>query len=367
MTRLWAALLCGAALSFGYLSDPSVVKWIALYGVVLALFLVYRPLPDAGVLIFVLWIALSLTWSPDWREGILRLQNIAALATIVLCARHINAGWFAAFGIVGAVLLTLWKPELIGGFGNENWRTDFVAICLPLTLYLGWRGLPFLALGAAFIGFAGSLSALAAFGAAAGVLALCAWRVGLRYPLILLVVLGINVAVLVFDWNNPTFWQRAELYHNTLRIWADHPFFGTGIGSWEYVYPLYQETHLWFTDRTMFLSLVDGAGPTMVSGAAHSDVLQLLADYGLLGLLIVYSVLRRVNWLTPGGLAVASAIGAASVGFTMQTPAAAIAACVALGAALGPSPSWRSLFQVGSGSMPSGISAWFARMRRPTL
>jgi O-antigen ligase len=322
-------LLCGAALSFGYIANLNATKWVALYCAALACFLWFRPAAVRPVLAFCGYVLLSLAWSPDPLEGLLRLQNFAVLATVVvLFARtELNAGLFGATGIVGAFVLTLAFPDYLGGFGNENFRSDFVVICLPLTLCLGWWSLPFLVLGGGFLLVHGTLAVFAAAFCAAALVCVIAWRRGARYPALLLTAAAANFAVFA-DFAYQSWWHRLELYHNTLVLWFERPLFGHGVGAWDYVYPRVQEAHLWFSTRT----LIDG--PAVISGAAHSDVLQLLAEYGLIGFVLAFYVLSGVRWRTPAGLALASAIGVACVGFPLQTPAAALAGAVALGTSL---------------------------------
>jgi O-antigen ligase len=72
---------------------------------------------------------------------------------------------------------------------------------------------------------------------------------------------------------------RTYMWSATRRMIADHPFFGTGPGSWEWVHQEYREAPL--QGRARY---------------AHNDVLQLASDYGLVGALLVVGALGCFYW-----------------------------------------------------------------------
>jgi len=70
--------------------------------------------------------------------------------------------------------------------------------------------------------------------------------------------------------------QRRVLYRDTLRMIADKPWFGWGLGSYERVFPLYNSTPR---------SPIDGL--PIYFQEAHSDWLQVAAELGIAGLLLL--------------------------------------------------------------------------------
>ena len=64
--------------------------------------------------------------------------------------------------------------------------------------------------------------------------------------------------------------DRAGIWRNSLRIFQAHPFWGTGLGTFETVFPIYAD------DKGLD-----------VAAESHSDYLQVLTDTGLLGALIL--------------------------------------------------------------------------------
>ncbi|TAN75455.1 MAG: hypothetical protein EPN14_08445, partial [Gallionella sp.] len=71
---------------------------------------------------------------------------------------------------------------------------------------------------------------------------------------------------------------RFLMWQSTIRMWLDAPWLGSGLGSWNYIYPMYR--------------IPDETG---TSGYyAHNDYLQLLQEGGIFTLLIFFGVL---GWL----------------------------------------------------------------------
>ncbi len=85
------------------------------------------------------------------------------------------------------------------------------------------------------------------------------------------------------EYTERSFSARVVMWKATLRMIAAHPVAGVGAGAWEVEIPLYQ---------------VSGA-PTEDDFYAHNEILQLLAEYGLVGwafLLALLAYLGRVAW-----------------------------------------------------------------------
>jgi O-antigen ligase len=120
-----------------------------------------------------------------------------------------------------------------------------------------------------------------------------------------------------------------DLY--SLRLWRDYPLFGTGAGSYYGVFPRYRQADV---GRSFY-------------NHAHDDYLELLSEYGLLGVaplgavvgLALWSAARAQRLRHSGlmrGMGFASLMGIialcihASVEFNLQIPAYAATAMVTL-------------------------------------
>ncbi|MBK9574521.1 MAG: O-antigen ligase family protein [Rhodoferax sp.] len=92
------------------------------------------------------------------------------------------------------------------------------------------------------------------------------------------------------EYTERTFSARVVMWKATLRMIAAHPIVGVGAGAWEVEIPLYQ---------------VPGA-LTEDDFYAHNEIMQLLAEYGLVGwafLLALLAYLGRVAWTLRRGAA----------------------------------------------------------------
>jgi O-antigen ligase len=127
---------------------------------------------------------------------------------------------------------------------------------------------------------------------------------------------------------------RFETYRATWRMIADHPWFGTGQGTFAWSYPAYRSPN------------VSAWG---VWDRAHSTLLEIAADVGLplaglvgVGWVIVFVVLvrgvrvRRRDLIVPaGGLSVAIlAVSHSLIDFSLQIPGYAVPALAIVGAGL---------------------------------
>ena len=126
---------------------------------------------------------------------------------------------------------------------------------------------------------------------------------------------------------------RLETYRSTLRMIADHPWFGTGLGTFVWSFPAYRSAK----------------SPCGESGFAHSTPLELAADLGLplagligLAWLVVLVVLmrgvrtRRSDRIVPVGAFAVAILGLAhsSIDFSLQIPGYAIVVFALVGAGL---------------------------------
>lgn len=294
----------------------------------------------SGILV-VGYAALSLLWGP----GLTQLPHWIACAGIVvfvaLSGVDLRPG--IALGMLGAIGLQLHlDPDFWGGFGNENFIAEFVLICMA---FLWW---PFWIVGLGYLLFLnGSDVKWVALG---GLLLWWLVRNRLYWAAALLVLIPVNVFLF---WGVPvtvetSIMERAELWWNTVQVWLESPLFGVGMGGFDWWYALHQEDHLWFRDETIL------RGPHVIAGAAHNEYLQALAEFGVVGGLLIFWFLRELRWNAP--IVVVLAISAVS--FPLQNPATAALFSVACGYALR-SPAWAFRYSV---TMPSSGSRRLARM-----
>jgi O-antigen ligase len=157
--------------------------------------------------------------------------------------------------------------------------------------------------------------------------------IGGLIALVFLQILGGNVSGR-FDVQGLSDEGRLDVYRSTLRMIADHPWFGTGLGTFVWSFPAYRSANIpmWGVwDR------------------AHSTPLELAADLGLplaglivLAWLIVLGVLirgvrtRRRDLIVPFGALAVAILGLAHSGidFSLQIPGYAIIVFALVGAGL---------------------------------
>lgn len=151
--------------------------------------------------------------------------------------------------------------------------------------------------------------------------------------LVLMVIMGGRVSER-FDWVGFSDEGRFETYRSTLRMIRDHPWFGTGQGTFAYAFPTYR-----------------GPNPSVwgVWGMAHSTLLEIGADMGIpialvvvaawsvIFAVLIYGVaVRRRTLVVPiAALSVALlAVLHSLIDFTLQIPGYSIVALSLVGAGL---------------------------------
>jgi O-antigen ligase len=162
---------------------------------------------------------------------------------------------------------------------------------------------------------------------------LATFAVGGLVALAILQVLGANVSGR-FDLQGLSDEGRVETYRSTFRIIADHPWFGTGLGTFPWSFPAYRSDTLsaWGTwDR------------------AHSTPLELASDLGLpltvlivvawvviLGMLVRGIIIRRRDIIVPIAAFSVASLGVlhSSIDFSLQIPGYSIVVFALLGAGL---------------------------------
>jgi O-antigen ligase len=307
---------------------------------------------DGALALFVGYVALSLLWSSDWREGVLRVQNLSAVvvAGLLLFRYSSRPEWLCGLA-AAAVGLYWWDTPGFGGFGNENFLTEWLAPLMPLAVWCAFQE----RWATKLMGIVASLAGLhylilvcqsdTRFVALAVVVAVGAWWVWRKwhlFPALLILLVPVNIALLT-GWVGGEELTRAlnarlEMTHNTLVLWLEKPLFGHGVGSFNYEYPRIQEAHLaWFPNIDTLLRPAE-----VYVGAAHNEYVQVLSDFGLMGALLAgiimaVIILRLVAWTTLSGAAVPAILGlgimagTALIGFPFQNPATSILPFALLG------------------------------------
>lgn len=357
-------------------ANPNEFKWVFLaacnFVILLELAIWPAAFPlvldrlDAWLLAFIAYAGVSLSWSADAAAGLLVWVKWLLLAGPFLYFRHLASDsllrlslW--SVGLANAVVMVFaisgWANW--AGFANENFLTEFQLISLPFLAALilaessYWRKLPAaLVAGLELLDLAVFNPSRIEWLVLLGLLILAlevfiGRRLRLRSMLVLNGI-AIAAAVGLLAWAGlhadsvhalfvESVRPRLALIVNTLRLWWDAPLFGHGAGGFDALYPIYKEWHLnYFEHADILLS-----NKMVKAGAAHNELLQWLAEYGLAGLGLLGGFawqLLRLGLGRRDGLAVA---GAASlmiglviglIEFPLQNPATAL--LLALAAAM---------------------------------
>ncbi len=166
--------------------------------------------------------------------------------------------------------------------------------------------------------------------------------------LILLQLMGAGVNAR-FDIQGLADEGRLETYKATLRMIADHPWFGTGQGTFAYAFPAYRSSNVSMWG---------------VWDMAHNTLLEIAADMGVpiaalvvVAWIVIFAVLIRGTWIRRRNLVIPVAALAIAIlavlhsliDFTLQIPGYAIVALCLIGAGLAQSfPGDRSQNGVGT-------------------
>jgi len=302
-------------------------------------------------------------------------------------------GWsgvaYACYGILSTLIeptMLLWREKrayvgsVTGTFVNRNTAATYFGSCAAIWLLillerirerlpegpLQWRHVSYFFLSKmrknvvfAFLAFFICFMALLLSGSRAGVMVsllilVVAFAVFFRRDLpqrsglALLVAGAIGVALLFvqvlggsvnqrFDTQNLSDEGRLATYRSTLHMIADHPWFGTGLGTFEWSFPSYRSAEV-----SLFA----------VWNFAHSTPLELAADLGIplaaaigLGWILILALLfraarrRRRDAIVPLAALSVALIGLlhSMVDFSLQIPGYAIVAFAVVGVGLGQS------------------------------
>jgi O-antigen ligase len=304
--------------------------------------LVWTPVPVVGAVFAVkLLFFCSLTASlrlafAAGRESAIMLGVAAALAqALALSYVPLNSTTFGGYAnqnfLVEAVLMMLpWVGAFAVARGTKNVLGVFLLLVLAAALWFAFfvskSKVPILVFGG--LGLAALPFVLVRVGgmgilAIGFVLAALGWGAAERGYLSFAVSIG----------------DRAEIFFNTVAMAWDRLPFGGGAGSFTVFYPLFQERHLALLPDQYLIQRNN------LIGAAHNDLLQLFADFGVVGLASLAGVVLIVvrGYVRSRGTAGEAARGAALisltagaiaglVGFPFQNPATFVLAALALGA-----------------------------------
>jgi len=305
--------------------------------------------PEILGLLFIVWAALSLLWSPDPAQGALNLQSMICLwAVFVFFRQRVERlpVWVMPLCVLGAIGLQYWWPSNYGGFGNQNWIAEWLLIAVPLCFLHRYLGLTVGALASAHLAFENT-SMLPLFVVASAV-AIQLARV--RWWALAPALSALAGAPFLFqeffkDALGSVF-TRLEISYNSLVLWTQHPLGGVGAGGYNYAYHSVQEAHFSWLGHGSALK----NGHYYV-GFAHNEPVQLLSEYGLVGAALMaaflFAALRGAK-AGPYSLALASAALISLVAFPVQNPGTAVLIAASLGMA---TKDWR----VCPGIIPSRI------------
>lgn len=286
----------------GFADDVTVVKGavLALVAVLCAAYLAMQAeydLKDALVVLFCGLAALSIAWSPDWRQGVVDLQSVVTACLVFLTLRRVD---LPPWSIGAAVLLAL-NPFLPhGGAFNENTQAEF--LLLGCSLLFGGILPIFIALAALAFVFLLSPSHMA-WAVLAGIAFLALVRLAFiekwRAAAFAALVLGLSAVIVGLIHVGELRWMflpRVQLLAGTVDMWASNPLFGNGLGSFNYLWPRFANADISIFTGMTFLHAND---PSVLPGTAHNEFLQVLSDLGIVGFglfLAVVFVGTRLDW-----------------------------------------------------------------------
>jgi hypothetical protein len=306
-------------------------------------------LPHTLAALLFIYAAQSLAWSPDPAQGAYQLLNAGALLAVFFVAPYIRGAipWAVSIAFLGALALDAIIPW--GGFGNENFATEFLLIASPFAaviLLMRQRILGVWAFALLFAYLIGTNPSKVEYFAAAAIalgfgLWLAYWRTSENWRIAAgfgLVGMIAGGALIGWQFAGPdmqySVTSRVEIWLGTWEAFRQAPIFGHGFGSWMHFYPPLQEHFLTILPNAS-LSQTELAG---YPPAAHLEPLQFLAELGVVGAVIAVGFLvsvarsgRRgeVEWAAWLTLLVAAPV--ALIEFPLQQPPTALLVALALG------------------------------------
>jgi O-antigen ligase len=294
---------------------------------------------------------------------------LAVVGFTCLLALFSICQFFASPGTIYGLVKPRWGGWIFGPYVNHNHYAGLMEILIPISLgYLGSLWAKPTHHGRALAGFAvvvavvsvllsGSRGGLVGLGSELLLLTLllCRRPGGRRVSLAVTGLVGIALTALLFFWLDPgqiakrlgsiaevsrapeaTLGERSALVRDSLRILRDHPWLGTGLGSFATVYPRYRS----------FPSDLEW-------DHAHNDFAEALVESGIAGAVLILSAVGLFIFLafrqldhrlvfSAGWISLGAAIGCCGLlvhglaDFNLHIPANAAWFSFALGLAVGP-------------------------------
>jgi O-antigen ligase len=223
----------------------------------------------------------------------------------------------------------LWRPLLFVRPRKMLIAISMLVLCLGAMLLTGSRA-----------GVVGSLAAMIAApalffrrrwsrkGETAVVLA-----AGIGLALVLLETLGSGVSSR-FDLDRLADGGRWEVYRSTLRIIADYPWFGTGLGTFAWIFPAYR------SESISMWGVWDRAHNTLLELASEAGVplaLLVAAAWTVILVVLIHGIRKRQRDLilpVAGCLVAALALFHSNIDFSLQIPGFSIMVAAVVGGGL---------------------------------
>jgi|TARA_R100001086_G_scaffold149285_1_gene79289 O-antigen ligase len=301
---------------------------------------------DMFVLLLLAWSAITLLWSPDAAFGSISVWHSAAIAAVFLYARHSEFDfrpWVVLAIVVACFFFFAGNKANMAGFGNRTFLAEFLV--LGSAVAIGWTHehyprliitIPLLMVAFIVLLSVSSRLPWAAVAVLGWMLAGEAmggrpWRVFAWG-----VAIGINVLVFSFDHWDGSVWSRLELWYNTGAMILQAPWFGHGMGSFDYVYDGYRAAHVGVLDWSS--SVV--ANPSDFPATPHNEILSLWSRTGLIGLTIGVCLFVRALSYSRGAdraLLIMAAV-LSMISFPMETAPTSLLIAMVAGRALRDEP-----------------------------
>lgn len=332
-----AVLAFAVAVGFcpSFLESAGTPRWIILSLVVPWLVLhrawVVTPAHRLGAA-YIAWIAIGALWSWAWTETLLRVWELALLggvfclasaqerikpAVMAFCAGIALSGFLAVPQAMGWTWIHQ-VAEPAGLFMNKNYLAEAGALALvAAVVYRAWWLVPGCALAALLPQSRGAVAAL-------GILAVVwLWRRD-RATAVGAALIGAIYLVWQFQGADPidsSLGSRVSFWINALAMAWEHPF---GTGSFWAAYPAFHDA--WWPTTTGAYRI------DMRPQNAHNDALTILAEHGVVGLILmgwfcvlVFRNTGRERWILGCFLALGT------VNFPFYNPATGFLAAMVAG------------------------------------
>lgn len=240
------------------------------------------PAPPLAVMLFGIWIAVSVLWAGHWEQAVSGALLLLAGLIFLCVAQRADPEWllFLSFapapGVAGLMIFE--KKEGFhppGMFENSNHSGVYLALNLLIGAWLAvnvtpWIA-PFVAVVAAGIYRSGCRTAFVATGAGVASLLFFYGEYGIFALLTAFIGLPVAAFVLLQNWSG-----RMEIFKNIVNLIAKKPIYGWGINNFR--------VENW------------RAVPQFVTHRAHNDYLEFVFELGVVGLVLFFGIFASVDW-----------------------------------------------------------------------